>query len=119
MPNLCVNITSLLLYDLNSNLGVNMPCIYYGCKYRWLEGPPADAPQSKEEALARIDQLYQDGVPFFTKETIRSAWDQIQRDTGHDGKVLIKSVDGVVIEFDNMLKKTEEMYLDEDEKLIL
>lgn len=96
-----------------------MPCIYHGCKYRWLDGPPADAPQSEEEALARIDQLYYDGVPFFTKETIRSAWDQIQRTTGHEDRILIKSVDGAVIEFDNLLEKTEKMCPKVYGKLIL
>lgn len=78
-----------------------MPLVFYGCKCRWAGGPPADAPETAEEALARIDQLYKDGVPFFTKDTIRSAFEQIQKQPNGGQKVFIRGVDGAVVVFDN------------------
>ncbi|KAJ6113048.1 hypothetical protein N7512_008372 [Penicillium capsulatum] len=97
-----------------------MPSFLYNCQSRWAGGLPADAPKTDEEALARIDQLYKDGVPFFTKESIRSALEQMQRPATGDGKVFIKGVDGTVVEFDNQLDATRKRaILAEDEELTL
>lgn len=107
-----------------SNLELKMPLrtckIRYDCQARWAGGAPADAPKTAEEALARIDQLYKDGVPFFTKESIRSAFEQMERPPTDDGKVFIKGVDGALIEFENRPNATRErVRLAEDEELVL
>lgn len=96
-----------------------MPVVLYGCKSQWAEGPPADAPKTAEEALARIDQLYKDGVPFFTKESIRSVMEQIQRPPPDDKNVFIKGVDGTVVKFENRLDDAMKrvVRLSEDEDL--
>ncbi|KAJ5898018.1 hypothetical protein N7504_008306 [Penicillium tannophilum] len=73
---------------------------HYYCHNRWSNGPPADTPKSEEEALARIDELYNSGVPWFSKETIRSALEQIQRPPAHGDQIVVKAVDGAMVEYD-------------------
>ncbi|KAJ5636040.1 uncharacterized protein N7484_009353 [Penicillium longicatenatum] len=73
---------------------------HYYCHHRWSNGPPADTPKSEEEALARIDELYSSGAPWFSKETIRSALEQIQRQPAHGDKIFVKAIDGAMVEYD-------------------
>ena len=79
---------------------IMMNLTYYCCRFRWTDGPPADTPQSLKEAQDRIDELYASGVPFFTKENIRSAFEQMQRPHARGDKIFLKAVDGATIEFD-------------------
>lgn len=73
---------------------------YYFCHYRWTNGPPPDTPKTEEEALSRIDDLYASGVPFFSKDSIRSAWEQMQKPLVDGDKIYIKALDGAMIEYD-------------------
>lgn len=70
------------------------------CHTRWSEGVPSNAPATKDEALARIDQLYESGVPFFTKESIRAILEQFQRPPVHGDKVFVKDLLGATVECD-------------------
>ena len=72
----------------------------YGCRTRWSDGPPHDAPKSEEEAVARIDELYASGIPFFSKESIRAVLKQIQSLSALGDKILVKGVDGAMVEFE-------------------
>ncbi|KAJ5815058.1 hypothetical protein N7474_006835 [Penicillium riverlandense] len=69
------------------------------CLSRWHEGVPSDAPQTMDEALARIDELYDSGKLFFTKESIRAVYEQFQGSTGHGEKIFVKDVEGATIEY--------------------
>jgi hypothetical protein len=51
------------------------------------------------EALARIDELYNSGKPFFTKESIRAVYEQFQGSTGPGDKIYVKDVAGATIEY--------------------
>ena len=66
-------------YEIN-NGDVKISNHYFGNHFRWTE-PPGDEPKTMEEAQARIDKLYESGVPFFSKEMIRFAFEQCQRKT--------------------------------------
>ncbi|KAJ5606097.1 hypothetical protein N7510_008878 [Penicillium lagena] len=69
------------------------------CPSHWHDGVPSCAPQTRAEALARIDELYNSGKPFFTKESIRAAYEQFQGSTGPGDKILVKDVAGATIEY--------------------
>ena len=73
---------------------------YYFCHYRWTNGPPPDNPKTEDEALARIGELYTSGVPFFSKDILRSAWEQMQKPLADGDKIYIKALDGAMIEYD-------------------
>lgn len=86
------------------------------CRYSWAEGVPADAPATKEEALAHIDHLYESGTPFFTKEAIRAIYEQFQRLPAHayGAKVFAKDLTGATVEFQLEIGKTEQFYEEDD-----
>lgn len=67
------------------------------CRWHWHEGVAPDAPQNIEEAIARIDQLYNSGIPFFTKDELRAIHEQFQRSPGHGDEVLVRDVAGATI----------------------
>lgn len=69
------------------------------CRSRWHEGVPSDAPQNTEEAIARIDQLNDSGMPFFTKDNIRAIYEQFRRFPGRGDKVLVRDVAGATVEY--------------------
>ncbi|OKP11082.1 hypothetical protein PENSUB_3491 [Penicillium subrubescens] len=69
------------------------------CRSRWHGGVPADAPQTISEAFDRIDEVYNSGKPFFTKDSIRAVYVQFQRSTNRGDKVLVKDVAGTLIEY--------------------
>ncbi|KAJ5690103.1 hypothetical protein N7462_004495 [Penicillium macrosclerotiorum] len=71
----------------------------YMCTRRWPE-MPHDAPQSIDEAVARIDQMYESGIPFFTKDAIRSAFEQCQQEPASGKKIYLPGLDGAIVEFD-------------------
>ncbi|KAJ5745905.1 hypothetical protein N7520_011087 [Penicillium odoratum] len=73
---------------------------YFQCSERLTNGPPPNGPKSEEEALARIDELYNSNVPWFSKKTIRSALEQIQRRPARGDKIFVKAVDGTMVEYD-------------------
>lgn len=76
------------------------------CRSRWHEGVPADAPQTVSQALDRIDEIYNSGKPFFTKDSIRAVYEQFQRSTKPGDKILVKDVAGTVIEYTLRTGKT-------------
>jgi hypothetical protein len=69
------------------------------CRWRWHEGVPPDAPQTREEAIARIDQLYDSGTPFFTKDGIRAIHQQLQQSPGRGDEVLVRDVAGTTLAY--------------------
>lgn len=89
---------------------------YYYCRSRWTDGPPADTPKSMEEAQARIDELYASGVPFFSKENIRSALEQMQRPLAHGDKIYVKAVDRATVEFDMRIGEVKPRIDENNEK---
>lgn len=66
----------------------------------WCE-VPLDAPKTTDEAVSRLDQLYESGVPFFTKEAIRAAFDQCQRlaKPQENTMIYMKDLTGAMIKF--------------------
>lgn len=94
-------------------------CVYFQCSWHWAEGLPIDAPKSEEEALARIDRLYESGVPFFSKEMISDAWKKIQQLNVPGGKILLKGPDGIVIEHETSTEEFSERYRDSDTERVL
>lgn len=79
----------------------------------WSEVPP-DAPKTTDEAAARLDQLYESGVPFFTKEAIRAAFEQGQSlaNSQEDTMIYMKDLTGAMVEFTT---KTGEIMKREEE----
>lgn len=67
------------------------------CPWRWHEGVPPDAPLNTEEAIVRIDQLYDSGKPFFTKYGIRAIHGQLQRFPGRGDQVFVRDVAGATM----------------------
>ncbi|KAJ5946792.1 hypothetical protein N7454_003631 [Penicillium verhagenii] len=86
---------------------------YYYCHQRWSDGPPADTPKNEEEALARIDELYNAGVPWFSKDTLRSVLEQIQRKPTHGDQIFVKAIDGAVVEYDMKIGDVKPMREDD------
>lgn len=76
-----------------------MPLCYFGCASSWSNGMPSNHPKTKEEALTRLDEFYTSGVPFFTKDSIRSVWEQFQRPVGKSSKIAVKALDGSIVEY--------------------
>lgn len=68
---------------------------------RYWSKVPLDAPKTIDEAAARLDQLYESGVPFFTKEAIRTAFEQCQRvsESQEDTMIYLKDLTGAMVEF--------------------
>lgn len=62
------------------------------CEFSWAGEPPPRAPATKEKALARIDEVYNSGKPFFTKEAIREIYEQLQQPPVRGDKVLGKDI---------------------------
>ncbi|KAJ5279562.1 hypothetical protein N7478_004934 [Penicillium angulare] len=72
---------------------------YYTCRAHRSDGIPQDYPETEEEALARLDELYTSGVPFFSKASIRSVLEQMQRPLVEGDKILVKALDGSMVEY--------------------
>lgn len=85
-------------YEIN-NGDVNISNHYFGGIFRWSE-PPRDEPKTMEEAQARIDKLYESGVPFFSKERIRLAFEQCQRKPSRGEMLYVKDITGALVEFE-------------------
>lgn len=64
---------------------------------RWESGVSRDAPRSYEEAYSRIEELYNSGVPFFTKERIESLYYQLQHIFSEGDELLIEDITGAEI----------------------
>ncbi|PLN83144.1 hypothetical protein BDW42DRAFT_165395 [Aspergillus taichungensis] len=71
----------------------------------WVKSETAPA-SSVTEAMARIDQLYEAGMPFFTKQSIREVSNQLQRSSQCGDKITVRGVDGVGVEFDVLTGET-------------
>ncbi|KAJ5713188.1 uncharacterized protein N7483_010369 [Penicillium malachiteum] len=93
-----------------------MNVYHFGCTATWSEGPPSDLPKTEEEALAHIDELYQSGVPFFTKEMMRSAMKEIRRPLTNKDKVHLKDMNGAVVAYQMDLGNIEEFPNSDDSK---
>ncbi|KAJ5121427.1 uncharacterized protein N7515_009388 [Penicillium bovifimosum] len=65
------------------------------------------SPPTNDEAKARIQELYDSGVPFFTKDAIREIWEQMQRQLGQGDKVVVKDVTGAKLGCEVKLGKTD------------
>lgn len=85
-------------YEINQG-DVNMSNNYFMGYFRWAQ-PPHDEPKTMEEAQARIDLLYESGVPFFSKEMIRFAFEQCQRKPRRGEKLYVKDITGALVEFE-------------------
>jgi hypothetical protein len=64
---------------------------------------------SIEEVKARLDKVYESGIPLFTKERIRYAWEEIQREPGHGGKVFTKDIHGELVQYDVITGETRQL----------
>lgn len=85
-------------YEINTGT-VNISNHYFGGRLRWSE-PPRDEPKTMEEAQARIDELYEAGVPFFSKEGIRFIHEQCQRKPRRGEMIYVKDITGALVEFE-------------------
>lgn len=74
---------------------------YQGSSY--CVGPAADiegTPSERAKEISRIRLLYDAGTPFFTKEAIRNASQELKK-ASEDGakEISVRGMDGVVINF--------------------
>ncbi|KAJ6037058.1 hypothetical protein N7540_001337 [Penicillium herquei] len=72
---------------------------HFACTSDWSENPPSDVPKTEEEALAQIEELYQSGVPFFTKEMMREAMKEIRRPLAKGDNVYLKDMNGAMVAY--------------------
>jgi hypothetical protein len=86
-------------YEINKG-EVNISNHYFGGQFRWTE-PPGDEPKTTEEAQERIDKLYDSGVPFFSKEMIRFAFEQCQRKPPRGEMLYTKDITGAMVQFES------------------
>ncbi|KAJ5629765.1 hypothetical protein N7528_003422 [Penicillium herquei] len=82
---------------------------HFSCTATWSDGPPSDIPETEDEALAHIDKLYDAGVPFFTKDMIRSALKQIQRPLKNGDKVYLKDLNGAMVAYQMKIGDIEDL----------
>lgn len=69
---------------------------------------PRETP-TMDEAKARIDELYESGVPFFSKSTIREIWDQFKAQPAAGDKIIFKDLTGATLECEVKLGKSQMM----------
>ena len=62
-----------------------------------------------EEVKDRLDKVYESGAPFFTKERIRFAWEEIKREPGYAKKVFTKDINDELVECDVNTDKIRSM----------
>lgn len=55
--------------------------------------------RSRAEANLKIRDLYDAGIPFFTKEAIRDVYQQLKKPR-KDQKISVKGLDGVFVDFE-------------------
>lgn len=65
-------------------------------------------------AVAKLDELYAKGTPFFTRESILYIRDQIQNRVVKGDTVSVIALDGAQIDFDVDTGKVTSIYDDED-----
>ncbi|CEJ58710.1 hypothetical protein PMG11_07358 [Penicillium brasilianum] len=107
-------------YEINKG-NVNISNHYFGGHFRWTEAA-GDEPKTTEEAQERIDKLYESGVPFFSKEMIRFAFEQCQRKPPRGEMLYTKDITGAMVEFESQtgdVKKENEEDGDEVEYILL
>jgi hypothetical protein len=63
------------------------------------DDPPQAGEKTKSETVSKIVALYDEGVPFFTKEAIRHVYQQLKAAGPECRKVSVTGVDGRVVEF--------------------
>lgn len=74
---------------------------YYAGHSHWAGQEPSDQKTgSKDEAVSKIDALYNAGVPFFSKERIQHVYEQLKMSLQKGDKISVQGVDGVTINFD-------------------
>lgn len=67
--------------------------------------------ETKEQVIARIDTLYESGIPFFTKRAIRALSDQLKTQNTLGDKIITKDLTGARIEWRVKLGKTINLIL--------
>jgi hypothetical protein len=85
-------------YVINTGT-VNISDHYFGGRFHWSK-PPSDELKTMEETQARIDELYESGVPFFSKEVIRFVYEQCQRKPRRGEMIYVKDITGALVEFE-------------------
>ncbi|KAJ5761411.1 hypothetical protein N7533_003450 [Penicillium manginii] len=70
--------------------------------------------ESKEQVIAKIDALYESGVPFFTKRAIRALSDQLKTKTTPGDKIVTEDLTGASIEWKVKIGKSIELIFGED-----
>lgn len=63
---------------------------------KWNEGTGVNIKQVK----STIKALYDNGVPFFTKDALREIQEQLEGDLRVGQKISVRGLDGVTVEFD-------------------
>ncbi|KAJ5376297.1 hypothetical protein N7509_013183 [Penicillium cosmopolitanum] len=58
--------------------------------------------ETKEQVIAKIDTLYESGVPFFTKNAIRALSNQLKTKTTPGDKIITKDLTGASIEWKSL-----------------
>lgn len=70
--------------------------------------------ETKEQAIARIDALYESGIPFFTKRAIRALSDQLKTQNTPGDKIITKDLIGARVEWRVKLGKSIDLIFGED-----
>ncbi|KAF3384982.1 5'-AMP-activated protein kinase subunit gamma [Penicillium rolfsii] len=99
-------------HEINTGT-LNISNHYFGGRLRWSE-PPHDEPISMEEAQARIDQLYEAGYPFFSKERIRFVHEQCQRKPRCGEMIYVKDITGALVEVECQTGDVKGKEIDKD-----
>lgn len=87
--------------------------VTYSCSTpsHWLAQDPSHSiPQSEEEAIARINALYDSGTPFFTKDRIRAIHDQLKKPLKKGDKISVIGLDGAKVDFDVEIGNVRDKY---------
>ncbi|KAJ5094948.1 hypothetical protein N7532_007239 [Penicillium argentinense] len=70
--------------------------------------------ETKEQAIAHIDTLYESGIPFFTKRAIRAFSEQLKTQTTPGDKIITKDLTGARIEWKVKVGKSIDLIFGED-----
>lgn len=73
--------------------------VYSGEAYHWHKPTPAEEGKIND-AILKIRSLYHAGTPFYTKEALQGVCQQLEKSVERGQKVLVKGLDGVLVDFD-------------------
>lgn len=76
-----------------------IPTYVYAGEAYWYGSSPTEEGEATEDIL-RIRSLYDAGLPFYTKETLREVDQQLEMALGVGQKILVKALNGATVDFE-------------------